>query len=461
VGVAFVIGAPIAVIFGFLIGEWREAEKSTRSLINYALNIPQSIFLPIFILVFGIGFFQKVVFGITHLFLITLVTTVAAVQSIPSDQVTALRSFGASRAQIYFRLYLPGMLPLVLTGLRLGLIFCILGVLLAEMYASQTGLGKAIFTWGESGETVSLTAALIANLSYNNCDKRADACLRTLRQPISTGRLQNMTANGGQHAGSSAVVEVRGLSKIFANNLWALDDINLIIKDGQFLSIVGPSGCGKSTLLKIVAGLSSASTGQVIVNGKEITKPQPEEIAVVFQDALLLPWKTSLQNVKFPLELRGLAPAVRRERSVEMINLVGLGKFKDSYPYQLSGGMRQRVSIARGLAQNPRIILMDEPFGALDEQTRTRMGEELVRIWEQFRTTVLFITHSLTEAIFLSDMIVVMGRNPGRIIECIEVPLTRPRVADMIGSDVFGQLRNRIWHMLTDESDEALRAKDL
>ena len=162
VGVAFAIGAPMALISGFVIGEWDEAEKLSRPVVNFALGIPQSIFLPIFILVFGIGAMQKIVFGITHLFFVTLVNTIAAVQSIPKDQVVALRSFGASRWQIYTRLYLPGMLPLVLTGLRLGMIFNILGVLLAEMYASQTGLGKVIFTWGESGDTVPLTAAIIA-----------------------------------------------------------------------------------------------------------------------------------------------------------------------------------------------------------------------------------------------------------------------------------------------------------
>jgi ABC-type nitrate/sulfonate/bicarbonate transport system permease component len=162
VGIAFAIGAPAALISGFFIGEWREAEKISRPIINFALGIPQSIFLPIFILVFGIGAMQKIVFGITHLYFVTLVNTIAAVQSIPQDQVVALRSFGASRWQIYTRLYLPGMLSLVLTGLRLGMIFNILGVLLAEMYASQTGLGKDIFAWGESGDTVPLTAAIIA-----------------------------------------------------------------------------------------------------------------------------------------------------------------------------------------------------------------------------------------------------------------------------------------------------------
>jgi NitT/TauT family transport system ATP-binding protein len=251
------------------------------------------------------------------------------------------------------------------------------------------------------------------------------------------------------------------MSKMFANGFCALNNIDLAIEDGQFLSIVGPSGCGKSTLLQIVAGLTPSSGGEVLIDGKPITKPQPRDIAVIFQDALLLPWKTTLQNVEFPLDLQGIAAPERRMRSLEMIDLVGLKDFKDNYPHQLSGGMRQRVSIARGLAQNPRIILMDEPFGALDEQTRIRMGQELVRIWEKFRKTVLFITHSLTEAIFLSDVVVVMGGKPGRILERIPIPLPRPRVSDMMGSDVFGQLRNRIWHLLTDDTDTSSRAPGL
>jgi NitT/TauT family transport system ATP-binding protein len=259
----------------------------------------------------------------------------------------------------------------------------------------------------------------------------------------------------------SAAVAVRHVSKVFPNGFHALDDIALDIEEGQFLSVVGPSGCGKSTLLQIVAGLVPASHGQVLIAGLPIAEPQPRDIAVIFQDALLLPWKTTLQNVEFPLDLQGVSAAERRSKSIQMLDLVGLGDFRASYPHQLSGGMRQRVAIARGLAQDPRIILMDEPFGALDEQTRIRMGQELVRIWEQSRKTVLFITHSITEAIFLSDVVVVMGRNPGRILERIPVPLPRPRSADMIGTDIFGELRNRIWNLLTDDIDQASSAKNL
>jgi NitT/TauT family transport system ATP-binding protein len=253
----------------------------------------------------------------------------------------------------------------------------------------------------------------------------------------------------------SSAVAVRDLGKTFPNGFRALDEITLDIKDGQFLTIVGPSGCGKSTLLQIVAGLVPASHGKVLIGDDPVTEPRPNEIAVIFQDALLLPWKTALQNIEFPLDLRGVPATQRRAKSLEMMQLVGLARFGESYPHQLSGGMRQRVSIARGLAQDPRIILMDEPFGALDEQTRIRMGQELVRIWEKSRKTVLFITHSISEAIFLSDVVVVMGRNPGRILERIDIPLPRPRSAEMMGTDLFGELRNRIWHLLSDDSEQA------
>jgi NitT/TauT family transport system ATP-binding protein len=258
-----------------------------------------------------------------------------------------------------------------------------------------------------------------------------------------------------------AAVSIRAVGKTFGTGFQALSDINLDIREGQFLSIVGASGCGKSTLLQIVAGLTAASSGQVLLGGTPIVGPRPREVAVVFQDALLLPWKTTLQNVEFPLDLQRVSAAERRAKSIEMLDLVGLADFAANYPHQLSGGMRQRVSIARGLAQDPRIILMDEPFGALDELTRIRMGQELLRIWERSRKTVMFITHSLTEAIFLSDVVVVMGRNPGRILERIAVPLPRPRTADVMGGDVFGQLRNRIWHLLTEEIERTDTAPSL
>jgi NitT/TauT family transport system ATP-binding protein len=236
----------------------------------------------------------------------------------------------------------------------------------------------------------------------------------------------------------------------------ALDGISFTVEEGQFVSIVGPSGCGKSTLLQMLAGLLPSTEGQMQIDNEHITGPLPGKIAVVFQDALLLPWRTSSSNIDLPLELKGVGRDERKRRANEMLQLVGLTAFADRYPHELSGGMRQRVSIARGLIQNPRIVMMDEPFGALDEQTRMRMGDELLRIWEATQKTVLLITHSLNEAVYLSDVVQVMGRAPGRIIDEVVIDLPRPRTIEMMGTEAFGRLRNRIWQRIAAEVDDAV-----
>jgi NitT/TauT family transport system ATP-binding protein len=255
-------------------------------------------------------------------------------------------------------------------------------------------------------------------------------------------------------AQGSIVIETRALGKTFdagRSPIVVLEDISFAIEEGAFVSLVGPSGCGKSTLLQILAGLMSSTLGQVLVDGVEVRRPTPEKIAVVFQDATLLPWKTVAENIEFPLDIQGVGRGERRARAAEMLSLVGLADFCERYPHELSGGMRQRVSIARGLAQNPRIILMDEPFGALDEQTRTTMGHELLSIWARTRKTVFFITHSLSEALFLSDVVLVMSRRPGRLLAAIKAGLPRPRTYEMIGSPQFGAARNEIWRLIAGE----------
>jgi NitT/TauT family transport system ATP-binding protein len=249
------------------------------------------------------------------------------------------------------------------------------------------------------------------------------------------------------------IIEVSKLAKDFNAGravLRALADVSFSVEEGRFVTLVGPSGCGKSTLLQILAGLIGATSGQVLIEGKRISAPMPDKIGMVFQDPTLLPWKTALANVEFPLDLRGVDRTLRRSRCSALLDLVGLSEFADHYPHELSGGMRQRVAIARGLAQDPRLILMDEPFAALDEQTRTRMGHDLLDIWQKTGKTVFFITHSLTEAIYLSDVVLVMSPRPGRIIETIAIDFPRPRELDMIGSEAFGRIRNRIWHLIAE-----------
>jgi len=213
----------------------------------------------------------------------------------------------------------------------------------------------------------------------------------------------------------------------------ALVDINLRIAEGEFICLLGPSGCGKSTLLKIIAGLIPATSGRIAINGKAVSGPGPER-AVVFQDYALFPWMTVRDNIEFGLEARKLPVAERREISNRLLNVVGLSDFAERFPHQLSGGMKQRVSLARALAVDPSLLLMDEPFGALDAQTRQLLQDELLRIWREYRKTVVFVTHSIEEAIYLSDRIAVMTARPGRIKQIVSVPELRPR--DMASVDM-------------------------
>jgi NitT/TauT family transport system ATP-binding protein len=230
----------------------------------------------------------------------------------------------------------------------------------------------------------------------------------------------------------------------------ALIDIDFAASAGRFVVLVGPSGCGKSSLLMMMAGLRHADSGAVLCGGKPITGPDPLRVGVVFQEANLFPWLTALDNVAFPLALRRVKPAERRRRALDMLQLVGLDGFAARHPHELSGGMRQRVAIARGLVQDPPVLLMDEPFGALDEQTRMTMGDELLRIWSHTRKTVVFVTHSLGEAVYLADEILVMSPRPGRIVDRIAVELPRPRTYEMMSQPEFSRLRDRIWGHIRD-----------
>ncbi len=231
------------------------------------------------------------------------------------------------------------------------------------------------------------------------------------------------------------VVRIAGVDKTFSRGdqvvTRALEGIDLDIDRGEFVSLIGPSGCGKSTLLRIVGDLISPSTGTVTVNGKSAEQARRDrDYGMVFQAPVLFDWRTVEDNVKLPLEILGQDAATRTKRAREMLELVELGDFLKHHPYQLSGGMQQRVAIARALAFQPSILLMDEPFGALDEMTRERMNGEVLRIWERTGTTILFVTHSIPEAVFLSSRVVVMSARPGRITKIIDIDLPRPRNED-------------------------------
>ena len=244
---------------------------------------------------------------------------------------------------------------------------------------------------------------------------------------------------------TKALVTIRGVSHSFAGDVAALDGIDLEVPDGQFVAIVGPSGCGKSTLLSLVAGLRRPSHGTVLCDGEPITAPIPRKVGMVFQEPNLLPWLSAVDNVAFPLKLRHVGKTERRDAARRMLALTGLVGFEEKLPHQLSGGMKQRVSIARGLVQDPAVLLMDEPFAALDEQTRMLLGDELLRIWSETRKTVLFVTHSLNEAVYLADRVIVLSARPGRVVDDVAVDLPRPRTFAMTSSERFGVLKDRIW----------------
>jgi len=239
----------------------------------------------------------------------------------------------------------------------------------------------------------------------------------------------------------TALIELRGVSKTYAATdgaVTALEDVSLEVGAGEFVSILGPSGCGKSTLLLIVAGLLPASAGEVRVGGRPVTRPQTE-VGIVFQNPVLLDWRTVLRNVLLQVESRGLDLEIYRPKARALLRSVGLEGFEDRYPFELSGGMKQRAAICRALIHDPPLLLMDEPFGALDALTREQMRLDIERLWLASRKTVLFITHSISEAVLLSDRVVVMSPRPGRIDTVFDIALPRPRHLRVQESPEFGR----------------------
>ncbi len=246
-------------------------------------------------------------------------------------------------------------------------------------------------------------------------------------------------------------VRVDSVTKVFANaqggTFTALQDVTFDVGDFEFLSIIGPSGSGKTTLLRILGGLEFPEHGAVVIDEAEVRGPGRER-AIVFQDFALLPWRSVLGNVAFPLELRRVAKGERDRRAREAIALVGLSGFEDYYPNMLSGGMQQRVGLARALAVEPEVLLMDEPFGALDAQTRTLLQDELLQIWERDRKTVVFVTHDMAEAVFLSDRVLILSANPGTVHKVVTVELPRPRLDEVRRTAEFADLVGDVWETL-------------
>ena len=252
-------------------------------------------------------------------------------------------------------------------------------------------------------------------------------------------------------------ITFRNVSKVFgagASAFTAIKNLTLDIKDGEIVTVVGPSGCGKSTAMNMVAGLIPQSSGEVLVDGKPVSGPGPDR-GVIFQQYALFPWLTVRANVEFGLKIQGLPKAERRERAMHYLGLVGLADFAESYPKTLSGGMKQRCAIARAYAVNPTVLLMDEPFGALDALTRVKLQNQLLDTWSKDKRTVMFITHDVDEAVFIAHRVIVLAANPGRLQEIINVDLPSPRDDEVRLSPEFTDIRNRVWRAVYHRDAEA------
>ncbi|AMN41499.1 ABC transporter ATP-binding protein [Rhodoplanes sp. Z2-YC6860] len=255
-------------------------------------------------------------------------------------------------------------------------------------------------------------------------------------------------------------LETRGLRMEYVrqrdgSRFVALDNVNIQIEDRKFVAVVGPSGCGKTTFIKIVDGLIKPTAGQILIDGRQVRGPGIDR-AMVFQEPSLLPWRSVLDNVTYGLECQGRADSASRIRARELIKLVGLGNFESHYPHELSGGMQQRCNLARALAVDPEILIMDEPFAALDAQTRELMQDELLRVWRETRKTVLFVTHQINEAVYLADQVLVFGARPGSIREVVDIDLPRPRPLAIKRSSTFLEYEDRIWATIEREARQTM-----
>ena len=259
-------------------------------------------------------------------------------------------------------------------------------------------------------------------------------------------------------AAGAPILTVADIVKRFGegqDSLLAVDGVSFSVAQGEFVSLIGPSGCGKSTLFNIIGGLAGSFEGRVAVDGQTVSGTHPA-FGMVFQEESTFPWRTVIDNVAFPLEIAGIGKRERHERARHFVSLVGLDGFERRYPAELSGGMRQRVAIARTLASQPRILLMDEPFAALDEQTRLLLGDKVLQIHQHLRQTTLLITHNITEAVQLSDRVIVMTYRPGRLKRTFDIDLPRPRTSEVVGSDAFGHYVAQIWNDLREEASRGM-----
>ena len=440
----FGLAALVAIPLGLMIGWSRLAARVIDPTVQLLRPVPITAWLPFAIAVFGI-------YDASALFLIGLgafypivVNTTHGVRDTNLLLLRAARMLGAGTDHVLAKVVFPSALPSIFTGLRLGIGVAWTAVIVAEMIAVKSGLGYVLWDAYYVG--------------------RMDICVATM---FSVGLLGFISDRiiVLERAPCAALAHARGPRMIEIDDVWkefvkgerrvlALEDINLSVAEREFVAILGPSGCGKSTLLNMVAGFDRPTRGAVRVEGEEIVDPSPRR-GVVFQEPALFPWFSVMENVLFGPKTQGQPAAEYRRRAAQIIEQVGLRGFEASYPAELSGGMRQRVGIARVLIMQPQVLLMDEPFGSLDAQTRMLMQELLLQVWERHHQTVLFITHDIEEALLLADRVCVMTARPGRIKKSIDVQIPRPRAIEVTTSPEFNALRREVLALIREESEQA------
>lgn len=413
-------GFLLGVVAGTALGALTGTSELARRLFDLALqalrNIPSIAWVPLFILWFGIFETSKVLLIAAGVFFPIYLSLSAAILDLDRKLVEVGRIFRLSRAAMVWRVFLPATLPAYFVALRNGLGLGWMFVVAAEFMGASSGLGFLLIDGQMTGNTPVILASIIA---FAILGKLTDWALFSLGRHVL--RWQDSVARARYRA---AVLDIHALSMRYPNGHRALDRVDLSVKAGEIIGVVGASGCGKSTLLRLLAGLAQPSGGEIRLNGTPVTAPRPE-IGLVFQEPRLMPWLTILDNVAF-----GIRYSDARERLLrcdEVLARVGLAAFAYHWPRELSGGMAQRVSLARALVCKPAILLLDEPFSALDELTRYDLQEHLLDLWRIDRPTMVLVTHDIEEALFLSDRIVILKGQPGRIEAATQIRLPRPR----------------------------------
>ena len=451
--IGFGLATVLGVALGFAMATNRAVQDSLDPWVSFFYSSPLVALIPFFILVFGVGISSKIaIIFLVSIFPI-LLNAFAGIRAADETLLEVGAAFNCTRWQVFQKILVPAALPYIVVGLRLGIGRALTGVVVAELFGSTAGLGWLIGTAGQSFDTPTVLFGVLMFSFFGV------AMVEGLEMDRARGRALAQGRAGGPMIAPK--LDVTRLSKYFYGRggevRKVLEDITVSIADGEFVCIVGASGCGKTTFIRCIAGLLPAEEGEVRIDGQAVTRPGADR-GFVFQSDALMPWRTVMQNVLFGLEVRGRRLSETKPIGEKLLDLVGLTGFEDHYPNELSGGMRQRVNLARALAIEPQVLLMDEPFAALDAQTREIMQRELLKIWAKERKTVLFITHQIDEAIYLADRVLVFSHRPGRIAADIRIPFARPRDLALKRSPEFLKYVDEVWKLIEDEVVSAMTA---